>query len=1147
MKTNKQKGFTLIEIIVTLVLIGIIAAVAGIGIVGATRAYLFTKDASSISQKAQAVIARLNKTFVNVSDVSISGGTPSAQAITVVIERDNAYITETYNFSGTSLTLTIGGSTNTLLDDIDTGASGFVYLKNDGSTWNTSSDKKDLSRIQVNLAMNSSGGQAVGFSGSFVPRNIYRPVEISDFGSGSGTTIPNVSGCFISSLSEGKHMERLTGYILAGALLILLLVFVVRRTTMNKSSQGGSVLIATIVTIVVMGILGGAMVSIFSSSSVGTVTPSISNRAYYNAESAYRYVLYTFLNTDEGSRFQTLRDDVNGKTLVLDGDNQADIDIEAFWFTVAGNQNNTRNLTVESPISYPGEYWSAGGSLQIPSTGHISVEGQDDDNPFSYSSVSYSSVTGRFTFTLTNNITANDGDSVFLAFENSTMTSTISEGDDLSVGGGGSLVGWPRKNGVISLVTNAGGTYVLTYERVNDDKTQLINVNSAADFAALPSGGLQNYGGINHVTLNRNARITATGHAGGGSGSFSAERRIVYYQPLIEGVVVIKHEYTDNFNNLNNWRTGGGEETGDHGIVTVNDAGVENEAGDNAMTVTGTESKDGPVSGIFAAYYGKGVQESLIEYSPDVADFQDIWDKSDEKLSYEVQCKISFSGINDNADNNPQGTFMPGIVFRARESETYSGVKEYYGLSFMRALFQQGQVSDPDADDIPDQYLFENHALNDTIPSSVEDDICIADYEPSPRWNDTPPMSGVPYMIFWQQAFDFEQWDGIWVRNSDLYLDWLSYVPLCQLTPVTIYRYNKETIIGEDSVPCGECAACTPKEWTKYFWDSPIGYDWYPDCCIARTQIDSGGFFNPWRRYRCDTYDCTDSCYNATCCGPTLNYPAGWYLGPIPGDPRTPIEYAAYQITDHAEYGQILEHANIRVGGVDFDIIGSINNTVYLIRDPSTFHQPTGYRGDPIENAAFIFPTRNVSFQTAHNYRVYLKPWVTVMARIIEMKGDFFDENGSGCGNSADERVNVIQAWFGEPGTYPRGQIRWPDKNSASFSEMIWPDSAYTSKMDEVRTGWITNTRRLVERGEDEYTNTSDKRSPYVYTNQLTSAGYDGYSQDNQPAEIGLHTFGIDATGDDEEHKDRVYFDDFALRVFEYGHATGVLAGVQSE
>ena len=526
------------------------------------------------------------------------------------------------------------------------------------------------------------------------------------------------------------------------------------------------------------------------------------------------------------------------------------------------------------------------------------------------------------------------------------------------------------------------------------------------------------------------------------------------------------------------------------------------------------------------------------------------------------KCKVAFTEDTDNAEDNPQGTYMPGIVFRARESETYSGVKEYYGLSFMRALFQQGRVSDPDADDIPDQYLLQDHGTNDEIPSSVLDDICVADYEPSPNWNDTPPISGVPYMILWQQAFDFDQWDGIWIRNSDLYVDWLSYVPLCKVTQVTIYHYESGTSEIPDSVPCEPCAACTPKEWRTWRYSEGWGDYYYPDdppCCIAKNRIGSGREWHDGERrhyidYECTLYDCTGSCYNPDCCGEVMVYPEGWYLGRIPGDPRSPTSYEnAYKLEIHEEYGDILKHELVTVNGSDqvFSLIGRIDDELDIIRDPTTMvpglSGSDAYRGDPVEDAAFIFPGQSVSFQSAHNYRVYLKPWVTVMARIIEMKGDFYDEDGSGCGNSEDERINVIQAWFGEPDTYPRGQIRWPDKYSSSLSEMIWPDRAYTSKMDEVRTGWVTSSRRLVGRGDDEYTNNANKRSPYVYTNQLTSAGYGDYSSDNQPAEIGLHTFGIDAAGDDEELKDKVYFDDFALRVFEYGQATGVLAGVQSE
>lgn len=928
----------------------------------------------------------------------------------------------------------------------------------------------------------------------------------------------------------------------------------------------GSILIVVIITIIAMGILGTAMMSMFSTSTVGTITPSLTNNAYYNAESAYRYVLYSFLKADENNRFQELKTAVHGKTLVMDGSNQATITIEAFWFIADGNQSATTTLNVKTPISFPEEYVGYDNTLNLPSTGYLSIEG-DLNNPVQYTGVNYNSGTGVITFTLATSRSINDGTEVFPAFTNTSLTSTISEGDTISVGsGGGSLEAFPRKNGVFNLTTRDGGIYVLLYEKVSADNTRLINVKSASNFAAIPSGGLRNYGGISQIALQQNTRIRSAGLSGDTAGSFSARRTLDYYQPMVEGTIVTKHTYEDNFSNLDNWRTGSGNEVGSHGVVNVNDSGIEAQDGDSAMVVTSTESVDGPVSMINAAYFGKGVQESLLEYKPDVAGFQDIWEKSDKKLSYELQCKIAFTEDTDHADNNPMGTYMPGIVFRARESETYPDIREYYGLSFMRALFAKDgngdpAVTDPDADDIPDQYLFEDNPVNDAIPNSVTDDVCIADYTPGSTWNDTPPKSGVPYMIFWQKALDFERWDGFWERNSTLYVDWLSYVPLCKITTVTVYYYPQMTG-GGDSVPCADCASCTPVTWRAYrYGNGNTGFYWLPDdpeCCLEKNEVgngwaNTGQGFRRFIDYECTSYDCTGDCYDASCCGTGVVYPEGWYEGPIPGDPRTPTTYSALKLEIHSEFGDILQHELVTVSGNEdaFSLIGRIDNDLYVVRDPATVDLDSEYRGDPVEDAAFVFPEQPVDFQQQHNYRVYLKPWVTVMARIIEMKGDYYDEDGSGCGNSEEERINVIQAWFGEPASYPRGEIRWPDTSSASFSEMIWPDTAYTSKMDDFTTGtglWAAQrSRRLCERGDDEYTGTTDKRSPYVYSNQLTSDQYDGYSEDNQPAEVGLHTFGIDASDEDDDHKDKVYFDDFAVRVFEYGTATGLLQGVQSE
>ena len=55
-----SKGFTLIELIVTLILAGIIIAAVGIGIVHVMQGFLFTKENAAVLQKGQMALSRIS-------------------------------------------------------------------------------------------------------------------------------------------------------------------------------------------------------------------------------------------------------------------------------------------------------------------------------------------------------------------------------------------------------------------------------------------------------------------------------------------------------------------------------------------------------------------------------------------------------------------------------------------------------------------------------------------------------------------------------------------------------------------------------------------------------------------------------------------------------------------------------------------------------------------------------------------------------------------------------------------------------------------------------------------------------------------------------------------------------------------------------
>ena len=103
----KQKGFTLLEIILAIVAMAVISVVAGLGLVEITKGYIFSKKNAFTAQQGQIAVARVKKELSNIKSVT---GIPTAASITFVRSSDSS--THTISWAG--------GNNPLLLDNSDT-------------------------------------------------------------------------------------------------------------------------------------------------------------------------------------------------------------------------------------------------------------------------------------------------------------------------------------------------------------------------------------------------------------------------------------------------------------------------------------------------------------------------------------------------------------------------------------------------------------------------------------------------------------------------------------------------------------------------------------------------------------------------------------------------------------------------------------------------------------------------------------------------------------------------------------------------------------------------------------------------------------------------------------------------------------------
>lgn len=741
--SGPKNGFTLIEIIVTMLLVGILAAVGGTAIVQAIKGYVEVKENSATTQKAQMAMSRVTREITEMMNV-YSAASNTTLSLTGT---GNCYSTtdcvRTIGLDNGAVKIASGSGTALANGDIlisNVGSFTLTYYNgaNATSTWPTGNDR-NLSAVKLEMTISRADGRALQPLTAIVhPRNNGNlggnPPPTTTPGSLSVSTGWN---CFVATAAYGdtahpmvqilrdfrdeyivswpggrwfvkeyyEHGPALANiirnqplamwavrcllapvvvlvfclmytplaipFILLVSIILTTALFAVKRRGIPAVSgvlrSRGSILISLIITMVIMAALGAAMLPMFTSSYMNEAYADQARKAYYLAESGFRYAAYNYRSASTDTAKNAALTSMNDKPCnLLNNAGSFTILVYPFWFYTSGATGaGATSLPATFHGTKPTEFnTSAPGYLKV-GTGY-----------YSYSGFSVSGTTVTFSGFAASSPTTSvpaiaSGVDVRLLAKTSGSAQTLSKNGTLTLSSTGLDV-FPAYNGNFTLV-NSGGADI-NYGRVfNYTKrvgTTLYNITlSDPGFNTLWTSSV-NVPASSKVILSKFVRLAITGTVG------QTSRTVTYDAPvgMTIGGGFQKQQVTDDMSSTANWYTSSA--MGTQAFNTTID-------GSAAMRVSGMQdtSLGGFWGWLFGSFYGWGSDSgvwNLVEFNwaNTTANLAQAWMDAQGFLTYDVQVKVKNT-------TSPYPYYFAGLNFR---SNTDSGGDDFYtyGVSFVR-------------------------------------------------------------------------------------------------------------------------------------------------------------------------------------------------------------------------------------------------------------------------------------------------------------------------------------------------------------------------------------------------------------------------------------------------------------------------------